>query len=130
MPPPFPKFRFKKTAHVCLSHCLRGMCSSSLGLARDILARLLGGTTILAEALHWVVAIWFGFTTDAVTSTTAFSATFVAVTALWGAVWNQTQFTCHVLIPTARCALGMCVYSQQQQWGVIYIQGGAEQSKV
>ena len=94
----------------------------------------------MAEALHWVVAVWVGFTADSVKSTTAFSATFVAVRALWGAVWNQTQFACHVLVPTARCALGVCVYShqQQQRWYIqVYIsiylvclQGGAEQSEV
>ena len=46
------------------------------------------------DALHWVVAAWLGFTTDSVKSTTAFSATFVAVRALRGAVLNKTQFAC------------------------------------
>ena len=69
----------------------------------------------MAEALHWVVAVWVGFTADSVESTTAFSVTVVAVRALWGAVWNRTQFACRVLKTTGRCALGVCVYSRQQQ---------------
>ena len=56
---------------------------------------MLGGKTIMADALHWVVAVRAGFTTESVQSTTAFSATFVAVTALGGEGWNQTQqFAC------------------------------------
>ena len=48
----------------------------------------------MADALHWVVAVRTGFTTESVQSTTAFSATFVAVRALGGAGWNQPQFAC------------------------------------
>ena len=46
----------------------------------------------MTDALHWVAAIWAGFATKPVKSATAFSTTFVAVRALWSAVWDQAQF--------------------------------------
>ena len=53
---------------------------------------ILGGKAIMTDALHWVAAIWAGFATKPVKSATAFSTTFVAVRALWSAVWDQAQF--------------------------------------
>ena len=48
----------------------------------------------MADAVHWVVAVRIGFTTESVRSTTAFSAIIVAVRALGDSGWNQTQFAC------------------------------------
>ena len=52
-------------------------------------------------------------TADSVKWTTAFSATFVAVTAICGAVWNQTQFACctgyHPAYSHSSCCRGACV---------------------
>ena len=66
----------------------------------------------MADARHWVVAVRIGLTTESVQSTTAFSATFVAVRALGGAGWNQTQFACctgHRAYPLCSlCARGVC----------------------
>ena len=66
----------------------------------------------MADALHWVVAVRIGFTTESVPSTTAFSATFVAVRALGGAGWNQTQFACctghRAYSLCSLCAWGVC----------------------
>ena len=60
---------------------------------------------------RWVVAVRIGFT-EFVQSTTACSATFVAVRVLGGAVWNQTQFafcTGHRAYPLCSlCARGVC----------------------
>lgn len=38
----------------------------------------------MADAVHWVVAVRVGFTTESVQSTTTFSAAFVAVRTLGG----------------------------------------------
>ena len=66
----------------------------------------------MADALHRVVAVRIGFTTEPVQSTTAFSATFVAVRTLGGAGWNQTQFACctghRAYPPCSLCARGVC----------------------
>ena len=69
----------------------------------------------MADALHWVVAVQIGFTAESVQSTTAFSATFVAVTALGSACWNQTQFVCgtghRAYSLCSLCATGLCCRS-------------------
>ena len=93
---------------------VRRLALSRLGLDRLALAlrRSLSGKAIMADALHWVVAVRIGFTTESVQSTTEFSATFVAVRVLGGAGWNQTQFPCctgHRACPLCSlCARGVC----------------------
>ena len=66
----------------------------------------------MADALHWVVAVRIGFTTESVQSTTAFSATFVVVRALGAAGLNQTQFACctghRAYSLCSLCARGVC----------------------
>ena len=79
----------------------------------------------MADALHWVVAVRVGFTTESVQLTTVFSATFVAVRALGGEGWNPTQFSCctgHRAYPLCSlCARGACVLTATtaQSRGVI-----------
>ena len=76
------------------------------------LRRSLGGKAIMADVLNSVDTVRIGFTTESVQSTTAFSATFVAVGAPGGASWNQTQFACctvhRAYPPCSLCARGVC----------------------
>ena len=76
----------------------------------------------MADALHWVVAVRVGFTTESVQSITAFSATSVAVRALGVEGWNQTEFACctghRAYHLCSLCARGACVLASTKAVGV------------
>ena len=64
---------------------------------------------IMADALHWVVVVWGGSTTESVQWTTAFFAAFVAVRTLVGEDRNKTHFACN----TGHLAYPHCSFSQR-----------------
>ena len=110
---PWSRATVARAIHLALARLVR---------TRDILGRFFGGKAIMADALHWVVAIWVGFATKPVKSATAFSRAFVAVRVLWSSVWDQAQFARHTrasfLYPLLAVLYAcVCSFLQQRQQG-------------
>ena len=68
----------------------------------------------MADALHWVVPVRIGFTTESVQSITSLSATFVAVSGRSG-VRAGTKHRSPAAQGIVRIPSVRCVFSQQQQ---------------